>query len=543
MTKTKWARWTVALFFLALTAAGLAMGADYGVPWDEAYEQQIVQQNLHEYAVHLLGSDSEAARWYASRNIPRISQSIERDHGECAYYPAAPLLTALSNQPESLRIWWHAYTWLWFMAGVWALYALCRETGLTRPISCMGALLLYLCPRFFGEGHYNNKDMVLLSLVLLTLWLGARFLRRQTPGRGFLLSLAGAMAANTKIIGLFVWGLMGLAAVILVSVKRRWSGRMAATAIGTIASFAAFYALLTPALWSDAGGFWEYLLTNSASFTRWHGVVLFRGATFAKHLTPLPWYYIPWMMVLTLPVYVLPLAAVGQLATVQKVFRQKAAVWASAESLTLLAASFSWFVPLCYAVVARPVVYNGWRHFYFVYAGIALMGTHGIAFLVDFLRRRTGEFGMHRLFAAGMCLFYLWMAIGIVQNHPYEYAYYNRIERAGAEERLELDYWNVHTLNLLKELLADERRNPSLPLEISARDEKSLSGLVQNLPQLEESSRARLTVSENRDAPYLYANTTYSRIYGVAPPQGYHELLKVKSYGLVLGVIYEKDAP
>ena len=50
-----------------------------------------------------------------------------------------------------------------------------------------------------------------------------------------------------------------------------------------------------------------------------------------------------------------------------------------------------------------------------------------------------------------------------------------------------------------------------------------------------------MTCFYNRDAPYLYLNTTYARIYGVAPPEGYHELQKVKSYGLVLGVIYERD--
>lgn len=116
---------------------------------------------------------------------------------------------------------WHAYTWLWFMLGVWAIYGFCRETGLSRPVSCAGALLLYLCPRFFAEGHYNNKDMVLLSLVLCTLWLGVRLLA--SPGflRGLLFSLAGAMAANTKIAGAFAWGVMGLCAVVMLTARAR----------------------------------------------------------------------------------------------------------------------------------------------------------------------------------------------------------------------------------------------------------------------------------------------------------------------------------
>lgn len=539
MTKDKLPRIAIALFFLILTVAGLFTCADYGVPYDEPTEQQILKENLHEYAFHLLGPDSEAVRWYQSQGIERISKSIQREHGESAYYPVAFLLERLADQPDKLMTLWHAYTWLWFMAGVWALYALCRETGLSRPVSCMGTLLLYLCPRFFAEGHYNNKDMVLLSLTLLVLWLGARFLRRPTLLRGVLLSLAGALAANTKLIGLFLWGLMGLAAVILVTRRRQWSLSMAGVAAGTIVSFLLFYALLTPALWEDAGSFLEYVVVSTSSFSRWHGDVLFRGSLFADYRNPLPWYYIPWMMVLTLPVYVLPLAAVGQLMVVGRVIRQKGEALASPETLTLAAATLSWLLPMGYQMLTCATVYNGWRHFYFAFAGIGLMGAHGIGFILRFLRRRTGEFGMHRLFAVGMCLFYLWMAIGIVQNHPYQYAYYNRIERAGAEERLELDYWNVHTRELLERLL---EAKPEDTLEISARNDNSLAGLRTSRASLNAAEQARLRVTENPDAPYLYANITYAAIAGQSAPEGYHELAKVKSYGLTLGVIYERDA-
>ena len=536
MTQTKLARLAVALFLLALTLIGLFTCKDYGVPCDEISEQEILKENLHEYAWHLLGPDSAAVRYYQEEKIGRIFQSIEKDHGQSAYYPMAFLLAALANRPDQLTLWWHVATWLWFMAGVCALYGLCRETGLTRPVSCMGTLLLYLCPRFFAEGHYNNKDMVLLALVLLTLWLGARFLRKTTVWNGLLFSLAGALAANTKIVGLFFWGMMGLAAVVLVSCRKKWSLPMVGVGAGTIVSFALFYMLLTPALWTNPREFLTYLLQNASGFTRWNGVVLFRGSIFTA---PLPWYYLPWMMILTLPVYVLPLAAVGQLAAVRRICRQKGGALQNPQSLTLMAATLGWLVPMAYQMLAKTLIYNGWRHFYFVYAGVALMGAQGMGFIIRILRCRTGEFAMHRLFVAGMCLLFLWMSIGIAQNHPYQYGYYNRIERAGAEDRMELDYWGVHTLNLLSDLAANPDRNQSLPLEVGARDDMSYHGLVISCPAL--NPEIQMTCFYNRDAPYLYLNTTYARIYGVAPPEGYHELQKVKSYGLVLGVIYERD--
>ena len=76
------------------------------------------------------------------------------------------------------------------------------------------------------------------------------------------------------------------------------------------------------------------------------------------------------MMLVTLPLYVAPLAAVGQLSVLRRVWQQRTAALRDPVTLALTAASLCWFVPLLFAVLTRPLVYNGWRHFYFVYAGV-----------------------------------------------------------------------------------------------------------------------------------------------------------------------------
>lgn len=189
------------LFFVLLTLAGLLTSADYGLPCDEPAEQDILRENLYEYATRLLGPQSEAARYYQANGVQLISQSIERDHGESAYYLAAPILQLQADAPDTMTVLWHAYTWLWFMAGVIALYRLMRQLGLNRFLACATALFLYLSPRFFAEGHYNNKDVVLLSLTLCTLASGLRFQKKPSFPAALLFSLFGALAANTKIIG------------------------------------------------------------------------------------------------------------------------------------------------------------------------------------------------------------------------------------------------------------------------------------------------------------------------------------------------------
>lgn len=204
---------------------------------------------------------------------------------------------------------------------------------------------------------------------------------------------------------------------------------------------------------------------------------------FEHAVNPLPRYYLVWMMLVTLPLYVAPLAAVGQLSVLRRVWQQRTAALRDPVTLALTAASLCWFVPLLFAVLTRPLVYNGWRHFYFVYAGVVLLGARGLSACIGFLRRRTGEYGMHRRLCGGLCLFFAWTAGDIAKNHPYQYAYYNRLGHKNAETQMELDYWVVSTRNAMQRLLK-EPRDESLPLQIGARDDMSRLGLDRSFATL-----------------------------------------------------------
>ena len=530
-------RWAVALFFVLLTVLGLWANGGYGLPCDEQWEQQTLLENAYEYALLLGGENSPAARYYAEKGLTRISESTERDHGQSAYYPLIPLMN--SDLPANTQmLLWHAYTWLWFMAGVLALYGIGREMGFSRGVSCMGSLLLYLCPRFFAEGHYNNKDVVLLCLMLLTLWAGVVFLKKITLGRGLLLSLLGALAANTKIVGAMAWGLMGVAAAALLTLRREWNLRKAVTALVTIFSFVLFYILLTPAMLRDVPAYLSYLLENATGFTRWPGVVLFRDYKYEHAICPLPRYYLPWMMAVTLPLYVLPLAAVGQITALRDAIRMKSSFWKETRGLMLGVATLCWAVPMGAAILLRPLIYNGWRHFYFVYAGVAVMGANGLQVCCARIKKPVWK----RVFTIVLCLCFALSGVGITQNHPYEYAYYNLLQRGDTAREMELDYWDVSTLNLLEQL-ARECGDEDAPLEIGARDDMSQFGIDHAYTVLSEELQEKLTVTENPDAPWLFYNTTYARIYEIPAPEGYHEWRTLYSYGQPICTLWQKDEP
>jgi len=534
----KKARLLTALFFLLLAAIGCLTSFDYGLNFDAMHEQYILKLNLREYGERLLGKNHPfKPPIFPEPGVNPLPEYFERFHGQSAYYLATPLLKLETHARDWMRPAWNMYTFLVFMAGIWAVYALCRGMGVSRILSAATSLILYLTPRFFAEGHYNTKDITVLSLILLTLWLGQRFLYKPGLLRGLLFSLLGAMATNTRIVGAFAWGLVGVAAVMLVTARKAWTPRLALTALATALSFVGFFILLTPASWPDIPGHLRHIIQNSLHYGAWEGKVLYQGHLYDPYTTPLPPGYIPHLILLTLPLYTLPLMLAGQTAAILEITHARTAFFRDERKLLLAVATLLWAAPLAYAALGQPVVYNSWRHFYFVYAGIILMAGSGISRIESLL---NGHKTLRRLAGCALALCLALSAVGIALNHPYQYGYYNLLAPRPLENDYELDYWEVSTVNALGKLysLRDSLLHPAI---LTGSDPITI-GSLRDMMILPREVRSQIKMTEDGDAPYILYNTTYAAEYSAAyPPYGYHELFRIDSYGNTLCILYERD--
>jgi hypothetical protein len=522
------------LFFVLLTLIGLCTVRGYGATYDELTETQIMQSSIKEYALQLNpGGDG----FFAKLNVARASESNDREYGNSAYYLLAPFLPRLVPDTGAFSLMWSVLTWLWFMLGCAALYGFLRILGLSRPAACAGVLLLYLMPRFFAEGHYNNKDMVMLSLVLITLYFGARLMIRPGFASGLLFALSAAIATNTRIIGAFVFGLTGLMVLVSVSVNRRWDRRVVCVACAAVAGYLCFYWLLTPAMWSDPLEQLRVTLHSASSFSRWNNTIIFRGAEFPdpNGATPLPFYYLPYLMLTTIPLYTTLLAIIGFLAMLIRALKNKRSRLGETTTLLLITAALTALVPLFYAAVMRPMVYNGWRHFYFTYAGPVILAGYGMGALLRLVRKKKALRIAAIALLAGCLLF---TGAGMILNHPYQFAYYNVLIPRNRGDYMELDYWNVGFAGAFRQLY-DLKKDTGEALRIGCYFNDIAVGTF----KLPDSIASRLVITTERDAPYLCYNATYAHIYRVKePPEGYHVLFTVQSYGNTIITMYERDA-
>ncbi len=515
-------RWAGALLLAVFLLLGLCTAGDYGPSWDEQDEMDILRMNLWEYS-RALGWDETAFQRRAAEAseltisvLTPISESIEQDHGIAAFYPMAGVVMSESISEGQRSLLWHMWCWTVFTLGAAALYGACRELGLERGYALLAPVMLLLSPQFFAHGHFNNKDIVLFTLALCVLWQGLRLMKKPAFGTAAAFSFFGALAANTKVAGAALWGLCALFVLVEQLRKKRMTPRVWGIALTTAAAFFGFYGLLTPALWADPAAFVRYLVSNALSFSRWQNSLLFRGTVFELWHEKLPWYYLPYMIAATTPLWALLLMLVGGVRAIGE------------RRLPLLLTALMALLPLGFAVVTRTHVYNGWRHFYFVYGPLLALAAVGLRWL---MRQR-----FRRVTAVLLALCMLLTGIGIATQHPYQQAYYQPLVQLCGTDYNELDYWNVSARNALQTLAQQQEGD----LTIRAADLWTEDALAKALLTLDEQTATRFSLTP--DAAYVLVNPTYAH-FSRFDPSGMTRTVCLTAYGQPIMEIYKGDEP
>lgn len=527
-----------ALLLLLLFIAGLSVSTDYSMSWDEPHEIRIFQKNIRAYADAFLGEDSQVVYAYESMGLNSIRTDVERDHGQGAYYPFAlymlkPRFLTGDYNYTSVAVPYHYYTFAVCFTAIIAFYLLVTELFGDRRLALLCAVILFIMPRFFAESHYNNKDMVLFALLMDSCCFAVRAIKRRRLPDALLFALFAALAANTKIIGIFFFGVCGLFYIVYLSLKRLWDRRGLTIMAVTILVFCLLYYAFTPAMWGDPVGFFEYCFDNAMHFSRWDGEILFAGEICRPGDGELPRRYLPQFILMTTPLLISLLAALG-------LCRGLAALWKRVKDrehpqdfdslFFLLMVCCCSLVPLLVSIAGKSLVYNGWRHFYFSFAGIALLMAYGL----DLLRRKWPRLSLVLLLA---CI--LFTGVQNLLNHPYQYVYFNILAGDDISQNYELDYGAVSTREGLYYVAETSQGDISL----SCLDEGSAWSVNYGFEYLSPEDRDRLELLDRGDysADYLLENTTYRAIYGnPAVPDQFRLEEVITAYGEPILNIYKR---
>ena len=154
----------------------------------------------------------------------------------------------------------------------------------------------------------------------------------------------------------------------------------------------------------------------------------------------MPWSYLPTLFALQLPEVLLGASGHRHRRHATLLSRKDVAAQRKTILLMLMLASM---LPLVIAMVKRPALYNGIRHFIFVIPAMTVLAGVAFAWVMGWLgeKRRSWQPVAVAVFAFGLLL-----PLGeMVRLHPYQYTHFNHI--AGtvrtADNLFMLDYWGL----------------------------------------------------------------------------------------------------
>lgn len=410
------------------------LSKDYGISGDE-WIQNDYGQKIYNY--YFLGDDavlSEEERTQGYEKIKYYSGGFE-------------LLCAIVYNAIDAENIWRVRHFINSLFGVLAFIftgLVAREVTGSWRAGFFALLMVFLTPRLFAHSMNNPKDIPFAAASIFTLYYIIRFVKK-LPNPGFrdmlFLTLGIAMALNIRIGGLLLIayvGLFSLIQAVMLSREKKfdWSKDLKKLSLygAVIIVVSYFLGILS----------WPYAMQKPLSnpfealskMTNYDTVVtvLYKGLQIKSDV--LPWSYeIHWMSIANPLVILLGLG----LFFILLFQLYKKYNW-----LELFMVFFAMVFPVAYAIYQDSTVYDGWRHFLFVWPSVVVLAAIAWDHLMSH-KTKALAYVSAAVFVLGLMSPISWM----IKSHPNQIVYFN--EAFGGLEKAYGQYETDYYMNSLKQ--------------------------------------------------------------------------------------------
>jgi len=432
----------------------------------------------------------------------------------------------------------HLMTFLVFYASVIIFYFLCKRIFKSWKYGITGSCFLVVSPRIFADSFYNSKDLVFLSVFIVAIYTLILLLDKKTLRYALLHGVVSALVINIRILGILIPCFTIALLLLFVNTAAVRNSRIpqfkksVLLIILYIGACAVFTVLFWPWLWEQPLSHFVQAFINMTRF-RWDGPVLYLGHYIPA--TKLPWHYIPVWMIVTTPLAYTFLFFAG-LFSLGKIIISSLRQRRCELHIHQLIILMWFFIPLCAIILLRSVVYDGWRHLYFIYPGFLLLAMTGLGYIAK-SPWRTLKWQGKVFRASAYCLIILNFFSTVylmVACHPHQYVYFNLLAGLDGEsirKNYELDYWGLSYRQGLEYIAQSDSRQK---IRIFFLPWVGMN----NLAILPEADRKRLIQTDDRsEADYLIGNFRWPNWQKEYPPED-KEVYSIKVSGIKILAVY-----
>jgi hypothetical protein len=429
-------RISVYLFFICLFFAGFIIYPDYGISIDEPQTRNIGRKSL-DFLVAIFNNPPENLNQLSTRSENWFSQFTDRDYGVAFLMPLEALIYLIGPSDSRAYIFRHAFVFLFYFLGVIALYQTAKWRYRSIKMGLLAALIFTLSPRLFGESFFNDRDIVFMTSCAIATFTLIGFLLRNKPFFWICIhSLASAISVDIRIMGI-IFPLATIAILLIQYFKKSISIKILAyKLLGYLIITTSLIVLFWPWLWGHPI---ENLLSALTNMSKFRHIV---PMNFMGHIVNgdnLPWYYIPVWISVTTPALYSALFIFGAVAIITRLAQANWQIYRNCDELQDLIFLGFFISPIASVVLLNSVLYNGWRHLYFVYPSFVLIAVGGFYEINSRTTKiKWANFGLKLITLTSFCLTLSWSIIW----HPYQYLYFNGLA-GNWNNNFEVDYWGV----------------------------------------------------------------------------------------------------
>ena len=469
----------IALAAIALVmVVGFALHRDYGVPWDEPFQR---------------GYGQLVSRYVFSGN-PALFRDPYRVYGpahELLLLSAETVFRARdSADVYAVR---HLVNFLVFVVGLAFLYRL-GVAGEMGGVPSLGVCLaLVLSPPFFAHAFYNSKDLPFLACFVAGMYTLLRLVTRPRAGSALAHALVSAWLIAIRITGVLIPGLtVAFAAYCVVRGARSNRVRLVLCAALYIVSTTTLTWVFWPTLWHDPVASFASAFSTMSRYP-WNNVVLYRGQLIPA--TDIPWHYALVWIAITTPLLYLAGFVAGLAVIAKRIIQQTGDPVSRGNVFPLLL--LAWLIlPLASVILLHSVMYDGWRHLFFIYPAMLFIAVEGVMAVHPNRIASTVVAGVVVLGLLDIGRF-------MIQAHPQQQVFFNGIVGGlrGARFHYEMDYWGLSYRSGL-EAIAKADRDSAIP--VFAADQPVGSSNAGALPYVD---RSRFYFVESVDEAKYFLGT------------------------------------
>ncbi len=454
---------------------------DYGICWDEPLQR----------APGVLSFD------YIFNGSDELFNTATDNHG-AGYELLLVIFERMMGLTDTRDIYFmrHLVTNILYVFSALAGYVLLIRLFKDRFVASLGFLMIVLAPRLYAHSFFNSKDIPFLSMILISLAYSQIAFSRNKPRTFLILGLLLGYSTSIRIMGVLLAGLLFGCLVIDLFTAMSRKEKLKTPGQNILFYLLGFVITLYlgwPYLWRSPINNFIDSFGAMAHFALWKGSVLLGGKFIPS--AKLPWTYFPSWFLISNPELWLLLGLGGLIWVLIDFFKRPIEFFRNTNERNFLIYLICFFAPVIAVIVLHSVIYDDWRHLYFVYPPFVLLAAYFVNKLIQTKLRMAVQV---------LCLLEVVLTSAfMISAHPFNQVYFNYTVSHSEEylrKNYEMDYWGCGYKQALEHLLAT---NPSGYIVVNCENTALLSNNIMILPAEE---RDRIKYADPEVANYFITN-------------------------------------